>query len=240
MRPFTVTSLLAVAAFIAAPANATTVFSDNFNSENGGASFLNYRSFTNFESTGRRDVDLVATPDFGITCAGGSGSCVDLDGSPGPGDLTSRASFGFGAGDKIRLTFDLGGSQRSQAFDDFTAFFNFVAPVDVIDYGANFFGADTILNPGLTAGSSVMGTGINVAGNNPFSTRSIFFTAGSAGSLKFGFGTSSGDNVGPLLDNVSLSIAAVPEPATWAMMLGGFGLVGGAMRRRTKMQTTIV
>lgn len=26
--------------------------------------------------------------------------------------------------------------------------------------------------------------------------------------------------------------AAVPEPATWAMMIGGFGLIGGAMRRR--------
>jgi hypothetical protein len=24
----------------------------------------------------------------------------------------------------------------------------------------------------------------------------------------------------------------VPEPATWAMMIGGFGLVGGALRRR--------
>ena len=27
---------------------------------------------------------------------------------------------------------------------------------------------------------------------------------------------------------------AVPEPASWAMMLGGFGLVGGAMRSRRK------
>ena len=27
--------------------------------------------------------------------------------------------------------------------------------------------------------------------------------------------------------------ATVPEPATWAMMVGGFGLVGSAMRRRT-------
>jgi hypothetical protein len=26
---------------------------------------------------------------------------------------------------------------------------------------------------------------------------------------------------------------AVPEPASWAMMVGGFGLVGGAMRRRS-------
>jgi hypothetical protein len=29
-------------------------------------------------------------------------------------------------------------------------------------------------------------------------------------------------------------IAAVPEPAVWAMMVGGFGLVGGVIRRRAK------
>jgi hypothetical protein len=36
------------------------------------------------------------------------------------------------------------------------------------------------------------------------------------------------------------SVGAVPEPATWAMMLGGFGLVGGAMRsaRRRKAKVT--
>jgi hypothetical protein len=31
---------------------------------------------------------------------------------------------------------------------------------------------------------------------------------------------------------VGTGAGAVPEPASWAMMLGGFGLVGGAMRRR--------
>ncbi len=31
---------------------------------------------------------------------------------------------------------------------------------------------------------------------------------------------------------VALPEAAVPEPATWAMMIAGFGLVGGMMRRR--------
>lgn len=30
----------------------------------------------------------------------------------------------------------------------------------------------------------------------------------------------------------NLEVSAVPEPASWAMMIGGFGLVGGAMRRR--------
>lgn len=32
--------------------------------------------------------------------------------------------------------------------------------------------------------------------------------------------------------NVQVPFAAVPEPATWAMMLGGFGLLGAAVRRR--------
>jgi PEP-CTERM motif len=36
-----------------------------------------------------------------------------------------------------------------------------------------------------------------------------------------------------LVDNISLteSAPAVPEPATWAMMLAGFGLVGASLRR---------
>lgn len=36
------------------------------------------------------------------------------------------------------------------------------------------------------------------------------------------------------IDNVTVdqTVAAVPEPATWAMMLGGFGLIGAAARRR--------
>jgi PEP-CTERM motif len=33
-------------------------------------------------------------------------------------------------------------------------------------------------------------------------------------------------------------IAAIPEPSTWAMMIFGFGLVGGAMRRRIRTTVT--
>ncbi|MFM6854352.1 MAG: FxDxF family PEP-CTERM protein [Sphingopyxis sp.] len=37
----------------------------------------------------------------------------------------------------------------------------------------------------------------------------------------------------------SLSLGAVPEPATWAFMILGFGLVGGAMRRRKSVRTNV-
>jgi hypothetical protein len=34
-------------------------------------------------------------------------------------------------------------------------------------------------------------------------------------------------------DNVSLNVTPVPEPTAWAMLIGGFGLAGAAMRRRS-------
>ncbi|MBL9070670.1 MAG: PEPxxWA-CTERM sorting domain-containing protein [Sphingopyxis sp.] len=40
--------------------------------------------------------------------------------------------------------------------------------------------------------------------------------------------------------SISVENAAVPEPATWATMLLGFGLIGGAMRyRRRKPSVTV-
>lgn len=34
------------------------------------------------------------------------------------------------------------------------------------------------------------------------------------------------------IDNLSFAAGAVPEPASWAMLIAGFGLVGAAMRHR--------
>lgn len=42
----------------------------------------------------------------------------------------------------------------------------------------------------------------------------------------------------PVTVSGSVTSGAVPEPASWAMMLGGFGLVGGAMRSRRKALVT--
>jgi len=35
-----------------------------------------------------------------------------------------------------------------------------------------------------------------------------------------------------------VQVPAVPEPASWAMMIGGFGLIGAAMRRRSTATST--
>jgi hypothetical protein len=41
------------------------------------------------------------------------------------------------------------------------------------------------------------------------------------------------------LGQVTVPVSAVPEPATWAMMLGGFGLLGAATRRRNRVARVV-
>lgn len=84
---------------------------------------------------------------------------------------------------------------------------------------------DTVaVNFGSASGSYVLSS------SDAFATQTLTFTAVGSGLVSLSFQNSGGDNVGALLDNVS--IAAVPEPSTYAMLLGGLGLLGVAARRR--------
>ncbi len=65
---------------------------------------------------------------------------------------------------------------------------------------------------------------VNVAGSG---IKSLVISNGSGGGYNWVYG------VGELTYN-----GGVPEPAAWAMMLAGFGLVGAAMRRRQTAQVT--
>jgi hypothetical protein len=92
--------------------------------------------------------------------------------------------------------------------------------------------------PGIAAASNgidvlVNGTSVfNVTGDGGGQTgwvlQTVNFSIGAPGVLSFAaLGTS--DSLGGYLEDVRLAV--VPEPATWAMMLGGFGLLGAALRR---------
>ncbi|MBB5984665.1 PEPxxWA-CTERM sorting domain-containing protein [Sphingobium lignivorans] len=47
------------------------------------------------------------------------------------------------------------------------------------------------------------------------------------------------DHVGTEIIGTIHRVYAVPEPATWAMMIGGFALAGGALRRRRGMAARV-
>ena len=70
-----------------------------------------------------------------------------------------------------------------------------------------------------------------------FTTYSIDYTANSAlTTISFveSLNTSGGNN-DPMIDGVIFSTLGngVPEPATWAMMIGGMGMIGATLRRRS-------
>jgi len=72
--------------------------------------------------------------------------------------------------------------------------------------------------------------------SDAWTTYTATFTAtGASGLLSFSTSDNRADNDSGL-DRVFISgeQGAVPEPASWAMMLGGLGLVGSAMRSRRK------
>ena len=94
----------------------------------------------------------------------------------------------------------------------------------------------------LTAGQQ--NTVVNFVGQNAWAYGSV--TASGAvfngNSYQYGptlaFTTNTGGS-GPAYFGGNLNIEAVPEPATWAMMLLGFGVIGFGMRRRQSTRTRV-
>lgn len=160
----------------------------------------------------------------------GIGSAVDAfyNGGGGPnlgadflaGDWV--VSTGFGQTSQPNFAFSQSGSSYLNIASGFTSIFSF-------NYGA-FSNFTATVYDGLNGSGTALGS-ISLAANNvnTFSPVAINFSgigrsfAISGNANQFGF-----DDV-TFNDDVS---GAVPEPATWALMLVGFGLVGGAMRRR--------
>lgn len=98
----------------------------------------------------------------------------------------------------------------------------------VVDFDTPLFGATVVsFHVGAARGQS---TGVGY--------QATAFYMFDAGSLLGGLDTITFNRAG--LSNARLystgSPGAVPEPATWAMMIGGFGAVGGGMRRTRRAE----
>lgn len=241
--------LCVVAAMLmAAPAVAADVsVSDTFDAENGGLPQADYDGFANWSVVAlyiddvsifpAPHADLIDTFD-GLSCAGGTGLCVHLHAATeGLAAELISAPILFNAGDTISFSYEYRDTQNDY-FNSITAGVWFDAPFLPV---ANFTFIDPIhtTTPTLLPGGAAVTGGSNLLPfGSPFQTDGFSFTALEGGRLRVNISVPwNGDGGGVIIDNVQYSItsAAVPEPATWAMMIAGFGLVGGAMRRRQAM-----
>nr|WP_295661611.1 FxDxF family PEP-CTERM protein [Polymorphobacter sp.] len=94
------------------------------------------------------------------------------------------------------------------------------------------------LYSGLGTGGTLLKTGMIVpraGGTTQAYLGDYTFTAGNSYTIAYS-GTVEGKpaSVG---SSITFALAAVPEPASWALMVAGFGLVGFAARRRTTTVT---
>jgi hypothetical protein len=146
----------------------------------------------------------------GVTTSPDGGSFVALDGDPTVGGSISQTITGLEVGKTYTLTFDWAASQLANRSGDIT------------EQLAVTFGGQTQFTNVLSVASG---------GFSGWKTGKMFFTAtNTSQTLTFlSLGTPVGLPPMALLDGVSLT---VPEPATWAMMIMGFGTLGLAMRRR--------
>jgi hypothetical protein len=185
----------------------------------------------NFETLGSGIPGWTVSPGNEIIVVPGSAYIPCCGASGTPGELANNfVTFGPG---NIANT-----STLSQIFSTIAGQLYTVK----FDFGVMGNGPQTLFAEILNAGGPTItaGTWTRTANNNlttTFGTSSLSFIAGSASTeLKFKVDPVT-NSVDGILDNVS--IAAVPEPATWLMMIFGFGLVGGAMRYRQRQPAKV-
>jgi hypothetical protein len=151
---------------------------------------------------------------FGIDLAGTNLGFDTIDGGFGIPNSHQFAAFGgTGATTGLVSSPDVadGATSFGITFSDFDPgeTFQFLLDVDP-------FGADN----GTVLGNEMIGASAYVDFSNGL--RAIGILAAVAGN----------DDASAFTVTSVVPTPAVPEPASWAMMIAGFGLIGGAMRRR--------
>jgi len=169
----------------------------------------------------------VAAPAFATT--------IDFSGLPigvyNGAIVTPEATFTSSTGE-----FYVGAAGLDHEICPLTSAFNCEASVDVAFTSAvdnltfdtsGYDGTSTLFVSGI-ASSGAFSTSFSNGGAYTYAVSLSGYSGITSLSL------STDDGAGIAYDHFTFDgSGAVPEPATWAMMITGFGLVGGAMRRRS-------
>ena len=192
----------------------TTLLSEDFS---GVAAGLYSGAITgSVFSTYGANVDVITPATFSCVNNPG-GACVDIVGNQGAGGIQSNAVFNLTAGSTYAI--------------DFNAILQGYAPTDLntttFTVGLGSFLQTIVLGPNAQS----FAFNYTASGNE---TGSLIFST-----------TIPADSVhGAVIDHISLTETAavvptdgVPEPASWALMIAGFGLAGASLRRRRPVAT---
>ncbi len=197
---------------LSAPSQAVVLLSDGFDADNA-TSVLNFSGLINW-TVSDGTIDYIRSGDYGISCVGGSGGCLDMDGSSNnAGRITSRATFSLLPGVTYFVDAAISGNQR-------------VSGSDEISFG--FRDADT---SNLIGSATLSG----IPHSSLFSPISFSFSSSNAHTARLFFEGAGGDNVGVILDNVLFrdsTTGNLPEPGALALL--GLGLAGIATSLRRK------
>ena len=226
-------SLLAAAALVAAPslASAAPIVLDfdglNASLNEGPGSY--YAGGSGSEGT-------TGGPNYGITFSPNT-----ITGCTRPNACANTNSAGNPSGSNV--IFFLSGSAATMnvasGFDTGFSFFYSAANVPGVVNVYSGLNATGDLLASLTLPVTGDGAGLpGCFGTNfcPYSSIGVTF-AGTAFSVDFGGTTNQ-----VAFDNITLGSAVaggVPEPTTWALMILGFGAIGGAMRRRQSVTAKV-
>jgi hypothetical protein len=233
MRKIMMAALVAAAASVSAPAMSASVLNpDNSVTLDASDDFSWTFNFNGFSGNGAPSIPGLTssitfnflnrtgnTYNFSYTLSNTSGAPIDAARVTIFGFNTNPnvSSASTGAGDQFNIV--AGGNQP-----------NGLAPIDLCFKDSGPTNNCTGANDGLNIGQSASGTFALTFGSQlatiTLSDFSVRYQGIDSRQLDISGGSASGVP----------GIPGVPEPATWAMMIGGFGLIGAVARRR---RTTI-
>ena len=242
MQPRTIALLAAGLSAIAfaAPAQAVVV-SLNFENINANYPTTNYAQIEEFYNGGTSNQGTSGT-NYGVSFGSNAlAICLNTLGNTVGCSNTSRGGLGDPNSQRGGLFFLQGSETFLNYSSGFTTGFSF-------NYVSLTFSGSVMVYDGLNGTGNLLAT-LNLSPNAgscpgynaqfcPFSPVGVLFS-GTARSISFG-----GVANQIVFDDVTFGsdrpgMPAIPEPSTWALMIGGFGLVGAAMRRRRTIAQAI-